>query len=503
LDDDWSVTKVEVVEPAPATRVRAAADGRERPCACDSVTWVHPDGDRAITATMQPGDSPEVVVDQYGPGAVDTDPATFDWRKGMIGQVPAQEGGTAERDLRILVVSDGANVLQVAGEARDRQTMQQMAVDWVRNGLPELVQDVGEPTGWRLHTLGGIRLEGEAPFVRVSVRGPRGSGSYDLVPTGSRPFLPGASLGVVEAGPAFAAAGSGAAVVEARGADIFVGPVTGDLTQGDLNKALLGALRPVSPAAWKAAVRPVAHPPSVEAADLAGTVEQVVAGGQATTTRTPVAVERLTGRNIDGLELTVDLWDTAVVAGEPIGADVHVRNTTDDAIWWTECNEASFTWGLVPADDTAAELPGRGFADCYESLRYTIPPGSTLRRPTDYGIATDDRRTMLGLPVRARQPGTYRAVVQLGGSRSVLRSVDPRPITLRASPCPAVPEVFASTSERSGPVVTNYSEAVAAAKAAGLDFRVLKPGGDPGPPDCDRITGYLAPGEGFLTFTRS
>lgn len=503
LPDGWSITKAEVVEPAPATRVRAATDGRERPCACESVTWVHPGDGRGITATMQPGDSTDILMDQFGSDVVDTEPVPFDWVDGVVGRIRAQAGDEPDRDLRILMASDGANVLAVAGEARDRKTMHQMAVDWVRNGLRELVQDVGAPEGWRLHALGGTRIEGEAPFVRVSLRGPRGTGSYDLVPTGSRPFLPGASLGASKVGPAFAASGTGSAVIEAQGAEIFAGTTTGDLSQGELNKVLIGSLRPASSAAWRTALDDVPHPAGLETAGLAGTVTQVVVGEQPSIERTPVPAQRLTGANVDGLDLAVDLWATDVVAGEPIGADVLVTNTTEEPIRWTECNESSFTWGLVPAEDVAAELPGRGFVDCYESLRYTIPPGSTLRRPTEYGIPTDTRTSMLSEPVEALGPGAYRAVVELGGSRSVLRSTDPRTIVLRPSTCPEVPEVFASSSESAGPAVGTYSEAVATAKAAGLDFRVLKPGGDPGPVECDRITGYLAPGDGFLTFTRS
>lgn len=509
LPEGWAVDAVEVVEPEPATRVRLPDDDPERPCACEAATWVSPDGTQGITATMQPGSDVEVLTDQYG-SLLDTEPADFDWVEGVIGR-PAAGGGDDGEGLRIVAVSDGTRVLQVAGAARDQETMQTMATTWIQAGLEDLLGDIGSPEGWTLHSLGAGRLESHEPFVRVSLTTPDGPAHYDLVPTGTRPFLPGAGgdvrpdVGRDDLGPTYLDAATGAARISAQGADVVVGAVERDgPTQDEVNEVLIRSLGPVTASAWQEALADLDHDDRLDQPALARTSQLVATGGAAPTTRIPKDDDTvLHGRNVDGLELSLDLWSTEVVEGEPVGAHVLLRNTTERTIDLNECNDGSFQWGLVRPDETDRTLPYRGYTDCYDSLRSSIPPGSTLRYPTDRGLDTQRPAWMPEDPSGITYgPGTYQAAVALGGSRSTIRTVDPRTIIVDPSTCPPLPQPFRTTDPDGGPVVQTWEDAEAAAEDAGLPIRLLKVGDDPGPVDCKRVTAY-ASGGNPVVFTRS
>lgn len=484
--DGWQLRSVRVVDPGPSTRVREPGTDALVPCACESLTFTADDG-RAIVATMQPGSDTSVVLGQYPKGALVTEPAKVDWVHGVLAH-PRGQADQGDGALRLLVVSDGSRVLQLFGQRQDLATLRAMAVDWIRNMVRPLWQDLSTPKGWTLVSMGGTAWGQHQPFLRVEVTSPIGPLTYDLVAPGSRPYRPGSVTTVERTGGAvFADQVTGALALSAPGADLVAGPPPNGVSQGEVNKALLGVLGPATATRWDRAVRGSKHPLAADQPSLARAI-QVAATGVPWADNTSVD-RKGAGHNVEGLELSMHLATTRVVAGTPVAAVVQVRNTTRRPIDLDECNNQGLLAGLVPATDQGARIISPQYIDCYTWPELSIPPGATLPYAIYSGLSTVDVR-----------PGRLHAAAQISGVRGGLRVVDPRPVVVEASTCPPLPPGLNEVQQWAS---VSATEAKEIASRRGLTFQSRYPGDDPGPVDCSRVTAYQVRGaSGFDAMLR-
>lgn len=170
--------------------------------------------------------------------------------------------------------------------------------------------------------------------------------------------------------------------------------------------------------------------------------------------------------DLTGLRIRLRLSSASIGVTESTPAALVFENTTDETIVVNECSSLLTTWGLVPADDPAGELPDRTIIDCYDTPTVTIAGGETGIMPLEWG-PTESGFTARGLldaapgleQMGATLPaGDYLAVARIPTSNGEVQLTIP--VTIADPPCPM-------TEEEATRYRLPYGEAAAAVTSDG------------------------------------